>query len=87
MRTRKANSNIRRWYTSLLGCKSSLKPLIQHLRDHHIYRIKTTQLLQGKTTRWVIAWSLETEGMEEQLMVFFVILLYLMITGTSAENT
>ena len=47
-----------RWYSSLLGKKASLKPLLAALRDAHVPRVRTTEIAQGVTSRWAIAWSL-----------------------------
>ncbi len=44
-------------YTSMLGKKSSLKPLVHYLRNLNIFSIFTTELKQGKTSRWAIAWT------------------------------
>lgn len=46
------------WWTSMLGRKKSLKPLIKALKKVHLHpKIVTAELIQGKTTRWVLAWS------------------------------
>ncbi|RHY40572.1 hypothetical protein DYB34_002749, partial [Aphanomyces astaci] len=51
-----------RWYTSLIGRKSSLRPLLAILRSHGIPNMRTTEFLQGRTTRWGLAWSFTTDG-------------------------
>ena len=46
------------WYTSLLGKKSSVEPLVTYLKGiKYVKDIKTTNFKQGKTVRWGIAWS------------------------------
>jgi len=46
-----------RWYTSMLGKKSSLKTLNRYLTELKIPFVTHTVFQQGKTTRWGIAWS------------------------------
>ncbi|XP_076932787.1 uncharacterized protein LOC143598465, partial [Bidens hawaiensis] len=46
-----------RWYTSMVGKKSSLKILISKLREVGVTVVKTTEFVQGQTCRWGIAWS------------------------------
>ena len=45
------------WYSSLLGRKASLRPLLSALRKARASRVRTTELSQGVTLRWVVAWS------------------------------
>lgn len=45
------------WYSSLLGRKTSLAPLLRELHMHSVPQIKTCELAQGQTSRWVLAWS------------------------------
>ncbi|KAF0696669.1 Aste57867_12587 [Aphanomyces stellatus] len=52
-----------RWYTSLIGRKASLRPLLASLRAHGISNTRTTEFLQGRTTRWGIAWSFTDDGL------------------------
>jgi 23S rRNA A1618 N6-methylase RlmF len=56
-----------RWCTSLLGKKSSISPLVTLLRSlsssttskrSKNITIRVIELLQGRTTRWCLAWSL-----------------------------
>ncbi|KNC84618.1 hypothetical protein SARC_03185 [Sphaeroforma arctica JP610] len=47
-----------RWYTSMVGKKSSLNPLLSKLKSLGVQRIKHTVFNQGRTVRWGIAWSL-----------------------------
>lgn len=47
-------------YSSLLGKKASLKPLQALLMKHKCPIVHTTRLEQGKTHRWVLAWSFRT---------------------------
>ncbi|KAJ0667876.1 putative 23S rRNA (adenine(1618)-N(6))-methyltransferase [Helianthus annuus] len=46
-----------RWYTSMVGKKSNLKSLISKLREVGVTVVKTTEFVQGQTSRWGIAWS------------------------------
>jgi hypothetical protein len=46
-----------RWYTSMVGKKSSLKMIVRYLKEQHIDNYVTTELVQGRTHRWVIGWS------------------------------
>ena len=47
-------------YSSLVGKKSSLKPLRALLAKHNCPVVHSTRLEQGKTHRWVLAWSFRT---------------------------
>ncbi|KAJ6807637.1 methyltransferase-like protein 16-like protein isoform X1 [Iris pallida] len=46
-----------RWFTSMVGKKSSLKFLISKLRKFGVSIVKTTEFVQGRTARWGLAWS------------------------------
>ena len=48
-----------RWYTVMVGKKSSLKVLRKVLLDEGVCRqqIRSSTLVQGKTHRWCLAWS------------------------------
>ncbi|KAF8304964.1 S-adenosyl-L-methionine dependent methyltransferase [Clavulina sp. PMI_390] len=46
-----------RWFTSLLGKFSSVKEVIEKLRSEKIENYALTEIIQGQTRRWVIAWS------------------------------
>jgi hypothetical protein len=46
-----------RWYTSMIGLKRTIRPLIRLLNDHGISNYTVTSFTQGKTVRWAIAWS------------------------------
>ena len=45
------------WYTSLVGRKSSLQPLLKQLRQSRVPDVRTTELAQGRTSRWALTWS------------------------------
>ncbi len=48
-----------RWYTSMFGKKASVKAILKLLRESGFTNIVTTEFLQGRTTRWGIAWCSE----------------------------
>ncbi|KAL5561159.1 hypothetical protein UlMin_030906 [Ulmus minor] len=45
------------WYTTMVGRKSNLKFLISKLREIGVSIVKTTEFVQGRTSRWGLAWS------------------------------
>ena len=48
------------WFTSMLGKKASLKPISKRLHNvDGLTALRTTRLVQGKTSRWAIAWSFQ----------------------------
>ncbi|KAI8327308.1 hypothetical protein EDC96DRAFT_587976 [Choanephora cucurbitarum] len=50
-----------RWYTSMIGLKRTLRPLIRLLHDHGITNYTVTRFDQGKTVRWALGWSFYPE--------------------------
>ncbi|KAL4187933.1 hypothetical protein AMTRI_Chr09g41610 [Amborella trichopoda] len=46
-----------RWYTTMVGRKSNLKCLTSKLREVGVSIVKTTEFVQGWTSRWGLAWS------------------------------
>ncbi|KAJ1730161.1 hypothetical protein LPJ61_003169 [Coemansia biformis] len=46
-----------RWYTTMTGKKATLAALAARVRAAQAKRIREGRLVQGKTTRWVLAWS------------------------------
>lgn len=44
-------------YSTMFGCKKNFRKFINLLKDHKINNYTTTELVQGKTFRWTIAWS------------------------------
>lgn len=53
------------WYTSMVGKKSSLRKLLGVLREGGVRNVRTTEFLQGRTTRWGLGWSFTAAGLEE----------------------
>ncbi|EJF59706.1 S-adenosyl-L-methionine dependent methyltransferase [Dichomitus squalens LYAD-421 SS1] len=56
-----------RWYTSMLGKMSSLKHIVQTLRDSKVDNYAVAELVQGQTRRWIIAWSFEDVRLPDSL--------------------
>lgn len=48
-------------YTTMLGCKKNVQQLINEIRKRNIESIATTEFIQGKTSRWGVAWSFNHE--------------------------
>lgn len=46
-----------RWFTSMIGRKSNLKYLRSKLWEVGVTVVKTTEFVQGRTSRWGLAWS------------------------------
>ncbi|KAL3814037.1 hypothetical protein ACJIZ3_015305 [Penstemon smallii] len=46
-----------RWYTSMVGRKLNLNNLVSRLWNVGATIVKTTEFVQGKTSRWGLAWS------------------------------
>ena len=49
----------------MLGRKASVKVIETELRKNQVVNIRTTEFYQGRTTRWGIAWSFSTDGLQE----------------------
>ncbi|KAI7869094.1 uncharacterized protein EV154DRAFT_432044 [Mucor mucedo] len=45
------------WYTSMMGLKRTIRPLVRLLKESGISNYVVTNFTQGNTTRWAIAWS------------------------------
>lgn len=45
------------WYTSMLGKKATLKQIRLLLHNSKVTALRTTEFVQGRTSRWGIAWS------------------------------
>lgn len=50
-----------RWYTSMIGIKKSIKPLLNVLIEQGITNHIVTTFTQGKTIRWALGWSFFSE--------------------------
>ncbi|KAI9321846.1 hypothetical protein BX666DRAFT_1849921 [Dichotomocladium elegans] len=48
------------WYTSLIGLKKTIRPIIKELKANKITNYVVTKFRQGYTTRWAVAWSFGT---------------------------
>mgnify|MGYP002803873290 CR=1 FL=1 len=46
-----------KWYTTMLGKKSSLTSVMAKLKENGISNMVTTEFCQGRTTRWGVAWT------------------------------
>lgn len=46
-----------RWYTTMVGRKVNLKVLTTNLRKVGVTIVQTTEFVQGRTSRWGLAWS------------------------------
>lgn len=49
------------WYTSMIGLKRTIRPLVRLLNDQGITNYTITNFTQGNTVRWAIAWSFHPE--------------------------
>ncbi|ORZ09676.1 ribosomal RNA large subunit methyltransferase F-like protein [Lobosporangium transversale] len=50
-----------RWYTSMLGKKTSVDKVVAYLKENNIFNITFTTFRQGRTTRWAVGWSFGDE--------------------------
>ncbi|KAI1318164.1 Methyltransferase-like protein 16 [Mortierella claussenii] len=50
-----------RWYTSMLGKKSSIDGIVSYLKTNKILNYTLTTFHQGRTARWAIGWSFGDE--------------------------
>ncbi|KAK7260499.1 hypothetical protein RIF29_26592 [Crotalaria pallida] len=46
-----------RWFTSMVGRKSNIKDLTSKLWEVGVTIVKATEFVQGRTSRWGLAWS------------------------------
>ncbi|ESN93508.1 hypothetical protein HELRODRAFT_194040 [Helobdella robusta] len=57
-----------RVYSTMLGKKCSMKPLLQYLKENNITNVCTTEFCQGHTMRWGLAWSCDSNIQLAKLM-------------------
>ncbi|KAK3742387.1 hypothetical protein QZH41_012029 [Actinostola sp. cb2023] len=48
------------WYSTMLGKKTSMKAVVDCLKEKQVPTVTTTRFCQGKTMRWGVAWSFLT---------------------------
>lgn len=48
-------------FTSMLGHKASLNPILQELKVHGITNVCTSEFCQGWTKRWGVAWTFRSD--------------------------
>jgi 23S rRNA (adenine1618-N6)-methyltransferase len=53
------------WYTTMCGKKETMKKLRRALEMRSSITFRTTEFLQGRTTRWGIAWSFAKDALEK----------------------
>lgn len=49
----------------MVGKKITLRRILGVLREAGIVNVRTTEFLQGRTTRWGVGWSFSTDGLAE----------------------
>lgn len=55
------------WYTTMCGKKRTLRKILHLLEVARVPTIRTTRFLQGRTTRWGIAWSFSSQPRLQEL--------------------
>ncbi|KAL4428378.1 hypothetical protein ABPG75_002467 [Micractinium tetrahymenae] len=50
------------WYTTMVGKKGTLRAARSLLYRHGVRALRTTELAQGKTSRWALAWSFTADA-------------------------
>ncbi|KAI9010990.1 hypothetical protein CLU79DRAFT_446415 [Phycomyces nitens] len=50
-----------KWYTSMIGQKKTIKPIVNTLKESNITNYVVTEFNQGRTKRWAIGWSFDTQ--------------------------
>ena len=63
------NQHAHRWFTSMVGKLSSIRPLRERLRSEQIDNYFFTHFVQGRTKRWAVAWSHQAFRMGSPPMV------------------
>lgn len=57
------------WYTTMCGKKRTLRKILHLLEVARVPTIRTTRFLQGRTTRWGIAWSFSSQPRLQELVL------------------
>ena len=55
-----------RWFSTMLGRLSSMRPLLRRLKELNAHTRSTT-LVQGRTRRWVLAWTFRKVAPEAEV--------------------
>eukprot|EP00960_Hanusia_phi_P076315 768543-Hanusia_phi.AAC.3 len=50
-----------RWYTSMLGHRSSVRRIMGEAKGAGAKQVRTTKFFQGKTVRWAVGWSFHAQ--------------------------
>ena len=54
-----------RWYTSMLGHRSSVKTIVGEAKAAGAKQVRTTKFFQGKTVRWAVGWSFHAQEVKQ----------------------
>eukprot|EP00884_Botryococcus_braunii_P012832 jgi/Botrbrau1/2154/Bobra.0093s0055.2 len=57
------------WYTTMVGKKATLRTLRQAVQRAGATAVRTTELAQGRTSRWAVAWSYTVRGLSQDALL------------------